>query len=199
MEDVGKRVRHGSSRPVRYSEGWIGLKPSSQQYIYHPPPPRLWAAPSAQGPPFPGGSPLVHGRCGLSRLRMVYRQAVSVLLVALWASILILGIQATAALVNWYHSSIVERQYERIGLRLEDRQDGVDDAEPTSASESDERQDPQTEAVDVSEALLHVRTIMTAMSRAERKRTSGAEQNRTTERHVVKHQGPGGVRARFRQ
>ena len=36
------------------------------------------------------------------------------------------------------------------------------------------------------------------MSRAERKRTSGAEQNRTTERHVVKHQGPGGVRARFR-
>ena len=37
------------------------------------------------------------------------------------------------------------------------------------------------------------------MSRAERKRTSGAEQNRTTERHVVKHQGPGGVRARFRQ
>ena len=31
------------------------------------------------------------------------------------------------------------------------------------------------------------------------KRTSGAEQNRTTERHVVKHQGPGGVRARFRQ
>ena len=28
-----------------------------------------------------------------------------------------------------------------------------------------------------------------AMSRAERKRTSGAEQNRTTERHVVKHQG----------
>ena len=47
-------------------EGWIGLKPSSQQYIYHPPPPRLWAAPSAQGPPFPGGSPLVHGRCGLN-------------------------------------------------------------------------------------------------------------------------------------
>ena len=38
-----------------------------------------------------------------------------------------------------------------------------------------------------------------ALSRAERKRTSGAEQNRTTERHVVKHQGPGGVRARFRQ
>ena len=37
------------------------------------------------------------------------------------------------------------------------------------------------------------------VSRAERKRTSGAEQNRTTERHVVKHQGPGGVRARFRQ
>ena len=37
------------------------------------------------------------------------------------------------------------------------------------------------------------------LSRAERKRTSGAEQNRTTERHVVKHQGPGGVRARFRQ
>ena len=35
------------------------------------------------------------------------------------------------------------------------------------------------------------------VSRAERKRTSGAEQNRTTERHVVKHQGPGGVRARF--
>ena len=35
------------------------------------------------------------------------------------------------------------------------------------------------------------------LSRAERKRTSGAEQNRTTERHVVKHQGPGGVRARF--
>ena len=38
-----------------------------------------------------------------------------------------------------------------------------------------------------------------SVSRAERKRTSGAEQNRTTERHVVKHQGPGGVRARFRQ
>ena len=41
--------------------------------------------------------------------------------------------------------------------------------------------------------------ILDRMSRAERKRTSGAEQNRTTERHVVKHQGPGGVRARFRQ
>ena len=40
---------------------------------------------------------------------------------------------------------------------------------------------------------------ITDLSRAERKRTSGAEQNRTTERHVVKHQGPGGVRARFRQ
>ena len=37
------------------------------------------------------------------------------------------------------------------------------------------------------------------VSRAERKRTTWAEQNRTTERHVVKHQGPGGVRARFRQ
>ena len=41
--------------------------------------------------------------------------------------------------------------------------------------------------------------LATQLSRAERKRTSGAEQNRTTERHVVKHQGPGGVRARFRQ
>ena len=43
------------------------------------------------------------------------------------------------------------------------------------------------------------RIIQALVSRAERKRTSGAEQNRTTERHVVKHQGPGGVRARFRQ
>ena len=43
------------------------------------------------------------------------------------------------------------------------------------------------------------RQIEIRVSRAERKRTSGAEQNRTTERHVVKHQGPGGVRARFRQ
>ena len=42
-------------------------------------------------------------------------------------------------------------------------------------------------------------SIVSKVSRAERFRTSGAEQNRTTERHVVKHQGPGGVRARFRQ
>ena len=48
-------------------------------------------------------------------------------------------------------------------------------------------------------AWLAPSSLNSTMSRAERKRTSGAEQNRTTERHVVKHQGPGGVRARFRQ
>ena len=47
--------------------------------------------------------------------------------------------------------------------------------------------------------LVHISANQHVLSRAERKRTSGAEQNRTTERHVVKHQGPGGVRARFRQ
>ena len=51
--------------------------------------------------------------------------------------------------------------------------------------------------------VQHIRSVSSKvepmLSRAERKRTSGAEQNRTTERHVVKHQGPGGVRARFRQ
>ena len=52
-----------------------------------------------------------------------------------------------------------------------------------------------------SRPLSYHRTVIrgTCLLRAERKRTSGAEQNRTTERHVVKHQGPGGVRARFRQ
>ena len=47
--------------------------------------------------------------------------------------------------------------------------------------------------------LVSRKRVRRLTSRAERKRTSGAEQNRTTERHVVKHQGPGGVRARFRQ
>ena len=49
------------------------------------------------------------------------------------------------------------------------------------------------------DALKLVAKKLQSLSRAERKRTTWAEQNRTTERHVVKHQGPGGVRARFRQ
>ena len=54
-------------------------------------------------------------------------------------------------------------------------------------------------ALEIPVARHNAAHMLPLVSRAERKRTSGAEQNRTTERHVVKHQGPGGVRARFRQ